>query len=85
MGHKPRQRPKQLPAKLHAIRRKLGLNQPQLAQQLAIDNRRISELESGRREPNLILLLRYAHIAGVCTDVLIDDNVGLEDFWLEPR
>lgn len=76
MGHKPRTRPQLLPAKLLAIRRKLGLNQPQLAAQLTVDDRRISELESGRREPNLLVLLRYARLAGCAVEELIDDAIN---------
>jgi transcriptional regulator with XRE-family HTH domain len=37
----------------------------------------ISEFETGKREPSLIVLLRYARLAGVCVDTLIDDDLGL--------
>ncbi len=33
--------------------------------------------ESGQREPPLPVLLRYARIAGVYVDVLIDDEIDL--------
>jgi hypothetical protein len=38
---------------------------------------RISEFESGKGEPSLIILLQYARVAGVCVDVLIDDRIDL--------
>ena len=34
----------------------------------------ISQFESGRREPPLMVLLAYAKLAGVSTDALIDDK-----------
>jgi hypothetical protein len=34
----------------------------------------ISQFESGRREPPLMLLLAYARLARVSTDLLIDDK-----------
>jgi hypothetical protein len=39
----------------------------------------ISLYEAGRREPPLPVLLRYARLAGVYVDVLIDDELGLPD------
>jgi hypothetical protein len=38
---------------------------------------RISDYELGKREPPLPILLRYGRIAGVCVDVLIDDDLDL--------
>jgi transcriptional regulator with XRE-family HTH domain len=39
----------------------------------------ISAYETGRREPPLIILLEYARVAGVSTDVLIDDELDLPE------
>ena len=79
MGQRPRQKPEHLATKLLAIRQQLGLSQSQLATGLQFDKgaARISEYESGVREPRLTLLLRYARLAGVCVDVLIDDDLKL--------
>jgi transcriptional regulator with XRE-family HTH domain len=38
---------------------------------------RLSEYESGIREPDLLVLLRYARLAHVSVDVLIDDELRL--------
>jgi transcriptional regulator with XRE-family HTH domain len=38
---------------------------------------RISAFETGAREPSLPMLLRYARLVGVSTDVLIDDELDL--------
>ena len=35
----------------------------------------ISQYEHGRREPPLLVLLKYARLAGISTDVLIDDKI----------
>jgi len=38
---------------------------------------RISDYERGKREPPLPILLRYAHIAGVHLEALVDDELDL--------
>jgi hypothetical protein len=38
----------------------------------------ISEFESGKREPSLLVLLQYARSFGVVVDVLIDDKLELK-------
>ena len=42
-----------------------------------LDYKRISEFELGKNEPPLAVLLAYARVAGVCVDVLIDDDLDL--------
>ncbi|HEY0003802.1 MAG TPA: hypothetical protein VGB17_03240 [Pyrinomonadaceae bacterium] len=39
----------------------------------------ISSYERGEREPPYFALLEYARIAGVCTDVLLDDELDLPE------
>lgn len=79
MGTRPRPRPTRLAAKLLAIRKQLDFSQSQLLRKLDLDksNARISEWESGIREPDLFALLAYARVARVCTCVLIDDDAEL--------
>jgi len=82
MGRSRREHPKRLATKLHQIREGLGLTQVQMAELLieakpSIRPGHVSELERGLREPTLLLLLRYARIAGVYVDVLIDDELKL--------
>ena len=83
MGARPRLRQKRLPAKLRQIRAALGLSQSEMLKRLGveklIDYTRISEFERGKREPPLLILLKYGEVAGVCTDVLIDDGKDLPD------
>jgi transcriptional regulator with XRE-family HTH domain len=38
----------------------------------------ISRYEHGKVEPSLLVLLEYARVAGVSTDVLIDDKQALQ-------
>jgi transcriptional regulator with XRE-family HTH domain len=40
---------------------------------------RISAYELGNREPPLPVLLKYARLAGISTDVLIDDELDLPE------
>ncbi|MDT4899007.1 MAG: Helix-turn-helix domain [Acidobacteriota bacterium] len=81
MGTYPRLRQKRLPEKLRAIRDALGLSQSEMLKRLGveelIDSYRISEFETGKREPPLLVLLRYARVVGISTDVLIDDELDL--------
>jgi transcriptional regulator with XRE-family HTH domain len=42
-----------------------------------ITQSRISGYELGTREPSLPTLLKYARLAGISTDVLIDDTLDL--------
>jgi transcriptional regulator with XRE-family HTH domain len=81
MGTYPRLRQERLPEKLRTIRIALGLSQTEMLKRLGaeelIEYNRISEFESGKREPPLIILLAYARVANVWTDVLIDDELDL--------
>ena len=79
MGHKKQGKPKHLPAKLLAIRQALGVSQSEMVKYLSfkVTSARISEYERGLREPNLLVLLRYAKSVGVSVDILIDDAVEL--------
>ncbi len=81
MGRGPREKPERLAEKLFTIRQTLGLSQSEMLKRLGADEKmayhRISEFESGKGEPSLIILLEYARVAGVCVDVLIDDALDL--------
>ena len=79
MGKPPREKPKRLARKLLAIRQRLGVSQTEMARLLDLKQTYtvVSSYENGRREPDLIVLLEYARLAGVSTDVLIDDKMKL--------
>ena len=79
MGN-PRKKSESLPAKLLAIRHRLEVSQSQMAALLELENGtpRVSEYEAGKREPDLLILLRYAKLAGVNMDVLANDNIELK-------
>jgi transcriptional regulator with XRE-family HTH domain len=81
MARGAREKPKRLAEKLLTIRNTLGLSQSEMLKLLGAEDRmdyyRISEFESGKGEPSLIILLSYAQVAGVCVDVLINDKIDL--------
>lgn len=79
MGRAPRPKPSRLSEKLLAIRLALGMSQTQIwrALEVTADYTAISQYESGKREPPLPVLLRYAELANVYVDALIDDRVDL--------
>ncbi len=84
MGSARRPLPKYLPAKLLKIRELLGLTQEQMAARLShikspLHPGQVSRFEQGAREPSLLLLLKYARIAGVSIDVLVDDELDLPE------
>jgi len=74
-----RRKPKKLARKLLAIRQTLSVSQTEMAKllKLEISYTAVSAYELGTREPDLLTLLQYARIAGVSTDVLIDDTIKL--------
>src|SRR4051812_9159404 len=80
MGH-ARRRPTRLAEKLLRIRTALGLSQTETHRRLDVDEEipytRISDYELDKSEPTLMILLRYARLAGVPTEVLIDDDLDL--------
>lgn len=77
----PRTKPQHLAEKLLQIRLSLGLSQNEMLSRLGLADEyvrsRISAFETGAREPSLMVLLRYARLVGVSTDVLIDDELDL--------
>lgn len=83
MGRYSRQKPARLAEKLLHVRKALGLSQNEMIRSLGLEDvitqSRISGYELGTREPSLPTLLMYARLAGVSTDVLIDDEVDLPD------
>jgi transcriptional regulator with XRE-family HTH domain len=84
MGQARRPQPARLAEKLLQIRQSLGLSQSQMLQRLGdtktkIHAPHISGYESGKREPPLIVLLRYAQAAGVPVELLIDDERDLPE------
>ena len=79
----PRQKPERLAEKLKHIRLSLGLSQDGMLERLGLTEEffrsRISAYELGNREPPLPVLLKYARLVGISTDVLIDDELDLPD------
>jgi transcriptional regulator with XRE-family HTH domain len=79
MGRSQRQKPRRLARKLLAIRQGLGASQTEMAKLLKLRGSytAVSAYERGTREPDLLVLLHYAKVAKVSTDVLIDDTRNL--------
>jgi transcriptional regulator with XRE-family HTH domain len=81
MGAAARIRPRRLAEKLLQIRTALALSQAEMLKRLGFEEvltyHRISNYERGTGEPPLPMLLQYARLAGVSTDVLIDDELDL--------
>jgi transcriptional regulator with XRE-family HTH domain len=81
MGRDSRERPKRLAQKLVQIRLALELSQSEVLSRIGLTGRLnrddISKYERGVREPSLIVLLRYARMINISTDVLIDDALDL--------
>jgi transcriptional regulator with XRE-family HTH domain len=79
MGQTRRRKPKYLASKLLTIRHRLGVTQAEMAKllRLKVAHTIVSGFERGTKEPDLIVLLQYAKLAGVSTDLLIDDKLSL--------
>jgi predicted transcriptional regulator len=74
-----RRKPKRLARKLPAIRERLDVSQTEMARMLELRQTYtvVSSYESGRREPDLIVLLRYARLARAPRQTLVDDKLKL--------
>ena len=81
MGKYPRQKQERLGEKLKQIREGLGLSQSDILRKFELDEdydrRIISNYETDHREPPLFILLKYAQLAGLCLDEIVDDEVDL--------
>ncbi len=84
MGRSNRIKPKRLGEKLRLIRESLSLTQEQIIERLDYKSSKlypqnISGFEKSKREPNLLILLAYARLGRINTDILIDDELDLVD------
>ncbi len=74
-------KPRRLGEKLREIRLALELSQSELLRRLGFEDdiwyTQISAYENGSRQPPLLILLEYARIANISTDILIDDGKDL--------
>jgi transcriptional regulator with XRE-family HTH domain len=79
MARGARLKPNRLAEKLVQIRTMLELSQNGMIERLGVEltQNRISEYETGKGEPPLIVLLRYARVAGVYMEEIIDDELDL--------
>lgn len=83
MGTASRPKPERLAEKLLQIRFSLGLSQNEMIRRLGFEDKifqgTLSAYERGVREPALPVLLSYARVAGLCVDVLIDDELEVPE------
>lgn len=83
MGKGARPKPERLAEKLRQVRDALGLSQTEMLRRLGFEDvisyARISEYETGIREPTLMILLQYARLAGVHMEAFVDDELDLPD------
>ena len=81
MVRKARPQPARLPEKLLQIRNALGLSQSGMFRRLDVEEfvsyKQLSKYELGITEPPLIVLLRYARVAGVSMEEIVDDELDL--------
>jgi transcriptional regulator with XRE-family HTH domain len=81
MGRSPRKKPLLLTQKLLAIRKRLNMSQTEMARalELTVHYSAVSNFELGTREPDLLVVLRYARLAGIAMEVIVDDNLSLPE------
>ncbi len=84
-----RPKPEHLAEKLLAIRNAFGISQSEMVKRLGLEDEiwytQISSYELGRNEPSLMILLRYARVANVYVEALIDDELDLPKKLPSPR
>jgi transcriptional regulator with XRE-family HTH domain len=73
--------PRRIGEKLHQIRLMLELSQNGIIARMGLERElkrtSVSNFERKRRVPSLLVLLRYARVAGICLEVLVDDELEL--------
>ena len=81
MGRSRRNKPMRLSEKLFTVRKRLQMSQTEMAHalELKVNYSAISNFELGTREPDLLVILRYARLAGVPVEILIDDQLNLPE------
>jgi transcriptional regulator with XRE-family HTH domain len=84
MGRAARMKPVHLAEKLKQIRERLDLSQGELVIRLSLQENSITRstiagYELGIKEPPLTVILKYARLANVIVDVLIDDEMNLPE------
>ena len=79
MGYK-RPTPQHLAPKLQAIRQHFGVSQYRLSKSLQVGRTRLSAWEWGRRMPSWFVLIRYAKLAGIPLEFIVDDDIDLDYF-----
>jgi len=79
MGRASRNKPLLLSHKLLAIRKRLQMSQTEMARALGltVHYSAVSNYELGTREPDLLVVLRYARLAGIPMETIVDDNLNL--------
>ena len=81
MGRVRRNKPLRLSDKLLAVRKRLQMSQTEMARalELKVHYSAVSNFELGTREPDLIIVLRYARLAGVPMEMIVDDQMNLPE------
>ena len=81
MGRARRIKPARLGEKLLAVRKRLQMSQTEMARalELKVHYSAVSNLELGTREPDLLIVLRYARLAGISMETIVDDQIDLPE------
>lgn len=83
MGRAGRHTPKRIGEKLGWIRKRLGIQTYEEmikrldVREVNLYRSAIHEYENGKREPPLIVLLKYSQLSGITINDLVDDTVDL--------
>ncbi len=68
-----------LSEKLYSYRKKAGMSQQELAEQLDVSRQTVSKWETGMVLPSAEKLIRLSKLFSVPLDVLTDDSIGLTE------
>ena len=81
MGRSRRNKPRRLGEKLLALRKRLQMSQTEMARalDLRVHYSAVSNFELDTREPDLLIVLRYARLAGISMETLVDDELDLPE------
>ena len=78
MGLRKRPYPRKTAKKLKQVRIRLKLSQGEIAKALGVENRaQVSAYENGKRDCPVTVLLKYARLARVPLETIVDDQLTL--------
>lgn len=71
--------------KITTLRKKEGMTQEDLAQEIGVSRQSVSKWEASMSMPDLDKIMKLSRIFGVSTDFLLNDDLGMEEIIVDQK